>query len=127
MTVPASPAANQSMVRILVIAIGLMTLAIVVLFAAIVARLLNPREEESDRAADRVRIEQEIAERGTIDFSAAPVVEIGLPPGARVVETHVSADRATFVIETVQGERGVYTTPLDGYDFPVRMVFHSLE
>ncbi len=123
MTVPASPgqkaAPASNMARILMIAIGVMSLAIVVLFAAIIAKLLNPSEDDAVGPAP--------AEPGTIDFAAAPVVEIGLPPGARVIETHVSADRATFVIETAQGETGVYTTPLDGYDAPVRLVFHSLE
>jgi hypothetical protein len=55
------------------------------------------------------------------------MVEIGLPPGVRVVEAHVSADRASLLIETAHGERGVYTTPLDGYEGPVRLSFVTLE
>jgi hypothetical protein len=106
------------MVRGLMIAIGIMTVAIIAIFAAIVARMLDPEPDERGEVAPP---------EGTIDFAAAPVVEIGLPPGARVIATHISADRVTFEIETVQGERGVYTTPLSGFDQPVRLVFHSLE
>jgi hypothetical protein len=128
MIAPAPPAQNAGqnagMVRILSVAIGIMTIAIIVLFAAIVARLLNPKEEEGSEAQPQA---EAAAEPGTIDFAAAPTVEIGLPPGVRVVETYVSADRATFLIETAQGEKGVYSTPLDGYDEPVRLVFHTLE
>ncbi len=111
----AQPPADQraAMVRVLIVAIAIMTLAIVALFAAIVARLIAPGGNG--------------APGGTIDFAAAPAVEIGLPPGARVVETHVSAERATFVIETARGERAVYTTPLHGFDAPVRLVLVTLE
>lgn len=101
------------MVRTLIVAIVLMTAAIVVILGAMVMKLLAP----GDAAPPR----------GTIDFAAAPEVEIGLPPGARVLETHIAADRATFVVETHEGERAVYTTPLTGFDAPARLVFRTLE
>lgn len=119
MTTAASPPPNQAMVRGLMIAIGIMTVAIIAIFAAIVARMLDPPDQAETAGGS--------LPQGTIDFAAAPVVEIGLPPGARVIATHISADRVTFEIETVQGERGVYTTPLSGFDEPVRLVFHTLE
>jgi hypothetical protein len=114
MTLPPPPAQQAGMVRVLIIAIALMTAAIVFLLGAIVARILSPSAAERPQAA-------------TIDFAAAPVVEVGMPAGARVVETHVSADRATFVIEGVEGGRAVYTTPLAGFDEPVRIVFMGME
>jgi hypothetical protein len=101
------------MVRGLIVAIAIMSLAIVFLFGAIIARLLSPEGER--------------VPRGTIDFAAAPEVEIGLPPGARVVAAHVGADRVTLEIETTEGERAVYTTPLAGFEEPVRLVYRTLE
>jgi hypothetical protein len=101
------------MVRGLIVAIAIMTIAIVVIFGAMVAKLLSPTLDG--------------AWEGTIDFAAAPIVEIGLPPGARVIASHVSAERVTLEIETVEGERSVYTTPLAGFDAPARLVFHTLE
>ena len=113
MTAPYPTTQQTGMVRVLIVAIVLMTLAIVFILGAMISRLLNPRIEAT--AQD------------TVDFAAAPEVEIGLPPGARVLETHVSAERATFVVETAEGERAVYTTPLIGFGEPVRLVFHTLE
>lgn len=107
------PPPNPGMVRTLLIAIALMTVAIVFILGAMFGRILAPSGAPPPR--------------GTIDFAAAPEVEIGLPPGARVVETHVGADRATFVIETAQGEQAVYTTSLAGFDAPARLVFRTLE
>jgi hypothetical protein len=125
-TAPSTP--QSAMVRPLLVAIAIMTLAIVFLFGAIVARLLSPRVEGvAQSTIDSGTIDLGTIDLGTIDFAAAPEVEIGLPPGVRVVESHVSAERATFVIETLDGERGVYTTPLTGFDQPVRLVFHTLE
>jgi hypothetical protein len=130
-TAPSTP--QSAMVRPLLVAIAIMTLAIVFLFGAIVARLLSPRVEGVAQSTidsgtiDLGTIDLGTIDLGTIDFAAAPEVEIGLPPGVRVVESHVSAERATFVIETLDGERGVYTTPLTGFDQPVRLVFHTLE
>jgi hypothetical protein len=100
------------MVRVLLVAITLMTLAIVGILAAMVARFLSPGQASSSPPSGGA----------AIDFAAAPVVAITLPSGVRVVETHVDADRATFVVETGAGERAIYTTPLEGRG-PVRLQF----
>lgn len=101
------PGQQTAMVRTLIVAITIMTLAIVFLFGAIVSRLLAPA---GGRASAHV-----------VDFADAPEVAITLPAGARVVETRVSADRATFVVETAAGETEIYTAPLDAFEGPARL------
>jgi hypothetical protein len=114
MTIDAPPPQTpqqKAMVRVLLVAITLMTLAIVGILAAMVARFLSPGQASPPPSGG-----------AAIDFAAAPVVAITLPSGVRVVETHVDADRATFVVETDAGERAIYTTPLEGRG-PVRLQF----
>ncbi len=113
MTDPAPPASKTAMVRVLYVAIAVMTTAIVVILIAMMLKLASP-------SASAPRVD-------AVDFAAAPEVEIGLPPGARVVETHVSAERLTLVIETAAGETQVFTAPLGGHEKPVRLVFRTLE
>jgi len=131
MTMPPPPAHQKGMVRAIVIAIALMTTAIVVILAAMVAKLIAPSDDETaDAAPSEVAAPvavSGVSPGGLIDFSAAPEVEIGLPPGARVVAAHVTGDRLTLEIETVQGDSAIYTAPLTGFDGPVRLVYRTLE
>ncbi len=111
---PAAPQAdNSGMVRTLVFAIGVMTLAVAFMVGAIFGRLSAPAGAPAPVAG--------------VDFAAAPQVEIGLPPGALVVDQSVSAERLTLTLQSARGETFVYTTPLSGYDGPVRLVWRTLE
>jgi len=132
MTMPPPPANQKGMVRAIVIAIALMTTAIVVILAAMVAKLIAPSEDEAlDAAPHQVGAQVGAVvghvSGGSVDFTVAPEVEIALPPGARVIAAHVTAERLTLEIETAEGERSVYTAPLTGFDAPVRLVYRTSE
>lgn len=105
MTFPAAPENQSGMVRGLIIAIVVMTLAIVLLFGAIIGRLMSPNVAPAD----------------ALDFIDAETMEVALPAGANVLDIAVSAERATIVIETEAGGREILTTPLSGFDRPVRL------
>ena len=106
MTAPPPTPHQTGMVRVLVIAIVLMTAAIVAILVAMMVRIAAPAERPG----------------GVIDFTAAEQVAVTLPPGARVLETHLSADRATFRVTLGDGTEAVFTAPLTGYDAPARLV-----
>lgn len=108
-----APPGQEGLVRTLLAAIALMTLAIAFMIGMFAGRLTAPRA-----AAPPAR---------GLDFAAAPVVAVGFPAGARAVAAHVAAGRVTFEIETVHGEKSVYTAPLEGLSGPVRIVYQTAE
>ncbi|MGD2134253.1 MAG: hypothetical protein PVI23_15800 [Maricaulaceae bacterium] len=122
MTFPAAPEHQKGMVRGLIIAIVIMTIAIVLLFGAIVGRLLSPSVEEDEAAGVEPASTQAPVAAGAIDFSGAEEVPVRLPEGARLIEAQISPDRATYLIETAEGRTEVLTAPLTGYDRAVRLV-----
>lgn len=114
MSTPPPPADRRVMVRVLLAAIAAMTAAIVFIVGMFIVKLVGPAGSPPPP-------------KGTIDFAAAPVVEVGVPAGAKVVGQSIGPDRITLEVETIHGERFIYTAPVTGLDRPVRIVIHSLE
>ncbi len=108
-----APPGKEGQVRMLFTLIAFMTVAIIFIMGMFFGRALAPTG-----VADPPE---------TIDFAAAPEVEVTLPPGARVIDVFASADRVTLIVETPRGEQSAYTAPVTGLSDAARLRFVSDE